>query len=207
LIKELGFEEVISQSSSSYEDVNQPLGQLGGRGKLTSKHKGGKMKISVNEPSVIMGIVSLTPRIDYSQGIDWKMNLKTMDDFHKPELSQIGFQDLITEQMHYLDSKITVDEEVITQSAGKQPAWLNYQTNTNKVRGNFADADKDMFMTLNRRYDTNLSGITDLTTYIDPSKFNYIFAEQQLDAMNFWTHIGAKITARRKMSAKQIPNI
>jgi len=50
-------------------------------------------------------------------------------------------------------------------------------------------------------------GIKDLTTYIDPSKFNNIFADTQLDAQNFWTQIGVNITARRKMSAKIIPNL
>ena len=44
--------------------------------------------------------MSLTPRIDYSQGNDWDIHLKTWNDFHKPALDGIGFQDLITEQMH-----------------------------------------------------------------------------------------------------------
>ena len=42
---------------------------------------------------------SLTPRVDYSQGNDFDVRLMTMNDFHKPGLDQIGFQDLITEQM------------------------------------------------------------------------------------------------------------
>ena len=49
-------------------------------------------------------------------------------------------------------------------------------------------------MTLNRRYERNIKAngkpeIKDLTTYIDPSKFNHIFAQTSLDAMNFWTQI------------------
>jgi hypothetical protein len=66
-------------------------------------------------------------------------------------------------------------------------------------------------MTLNRRYEWTKQilrpGIKDLTTYIDPSKFNFIFAETSLDAQNFWTQIAVDIEARRKMSAKQIPNL
>jgi len=41
----------------------------------------------------------------------------------------------------------------------------------------------------------------------DPSKYNFIFAETQLDAQNFWAQIGVDITARRKMSAKIMPNL
>ena len=76
-----------------------------------------------------MGIVSLTPRIDYSQGNRWDTNLKTMNDFHKPQLDEIGFQDLITDQMAWWDTQAGVDvtDTAITfMSAGKQPAWINY---------------------------------------------------------------------------------
>ena len=60
-------------------------------------------------------------------------------------------------------------------------------TSYNQTFGNFAIATQQMFMTLNRRYemDENIS-IADLTTYIDPAKYNYIFADTSLDAMNFW---------------------
>jgi len=62
-------------------------------------------------------------------------------------------------------------------------------------------------MTLNRRYEQGTSGIDDLTTYVDPSKYNQIFAQTSRDSQNFWVQISNKITARRKMSAKVIPNL
>jgi hypothetical protein len=130
-----------------------------------------------------------------------------MDDFYKPELGAIGYQDLVTGQMHWAGSVNDGLGEITPESAGKQPAWLNYMTNVNRTRGNFAIANNSMFMTLNRRYEIDGDGITDLTTYIDPSKFNFIFAETQLDSQNFWVQIGANITARRKMTAKVIPNL
>ena len=62
-------------------------------------------------------------------------------------------------------------------------------------------------MTLNRRYERGLDGIEDLTTYVDPSKFNHIFADARLDAQNFRANIWLGIEARRKMSAKVMPNL
>ena len=70
-----------------YQEGGQPLGTLAGRGKLSDKHKGGYVVVKVDEPSYIIGIVSLTPRVDYSQGRDWDINLKTLDDLHKPSRS------------------------------------------------------------------------------------------------------------------------
>ena len=207
LIKELGFEEVVSMSDTETEDGSQPLGTLAGRGRLTGKNKGGKIKVKVDEPSYIIGLVSLTPRIDYSQGNKWDTNLKTMNDLHKPALDEIGYQDLITDQMAWFDTEVNSAGEVTYSTAGKQPAWINYMTNVNQTRGNFAETNQEMFMTLNRRYDQGTTGIEDLTTYVDPSKYNNIFAQTSLDSQNFWVQISNKITARRKMSAKVIPNL
>lgn len=208
LIKELGFEEVVSTADSDQSGDRQPLGTLAGRGRLTGKNKGGSIKIKVNEPSYIIGIVSLTPRIDYSQGNKWDVNLKSMNDFHKPALDAIGYQDLITDQMAWQDTVVEDDGGLTFSSAGKQPAWINYMTNVNRVYGNFAIQEQEMYMTLNRRYEIDpTTGITDLTTYIDPSKYNNIFAQTSLDSQNFWCQISVNNTARRKMSAKVIPNL
>ena len=86
-------------------------------------------------------------------------------------------------------------------------------TNINRTFGNFAINDNEAFMVLNRNYElnpnagTNDTKIADLTTYIDPVKFNYIFADTNLDAMNFWVQTKFDIKVRRLISAKQIPNL
>jgi len=209
LIKELAFEEVVSTTDVLDVDAgtDQPMGTLAGRGRLTAKNKGGRVKIKVSEPSYVIGIVSITPRIDYSQGNKWDTGLKTMNDLHKPALDEIGFQDLITDQMAWFDTTTNFQKEVTYKTAGKQPAWINYMTNVNQCRGNFAVKDNEMFMTLNRRYENGVDGIQDLTTYVDPSKYNNIFAQTSIDSQNFWVQISNRITARRKMSAKVIPNL
>lgn len=214
LIRNVVFQEVVSNSATA----EQPLGTLAGRGRMGAKKKGGKIIVKTDEPSYIMGIVSLTPNIDYSQGNTWDVNLATMNDFHKPALDAIGFQDLITDQMAWWDTFLGSGTQFATpvfKSAGKQPAWINYMTNISKVYGNFADQTQQMFMVLNRRYTPSYDTVTpavtlsikDLTTYIDPVKFNHIFADTRRDAQNFWVQIGCDIEARRKMSAKVMPNL
>ncbi|MFH8093126.1 MAG: hypothetical protein QXM38_04240 [Candidatus Aenigmatarchaeota archaeon] len=208
LSKEIIFTEVISNA----ETEDNPLGTLAGRGTFSDKHKGGYVVVKVDEPSYIIGIASITPRIDYSQGNDWDVGLSNMGQLHVPALDGIGFQDLLLEQLHGM----TWNEDTGTSPAiGKQPAWINYMTNYNRVYGNFAEPDNQMFMTLNRRYTPSVLStedgkeitLLDITTYIDPTKYNYAFADTELDAQNFWVQIGVGIEARRKMSAKQIPNL
>lgn len=209
LIKELVFQEVISNSEAEGSEGTQPLGTLAGRGVMGRKHKGGHSVIKVDEMGYIIGLVSLTPRVDYSQGNRWDVNLKTMADIHVPALDEIGFQDLITDEMAFWDTYVDPVGQPTFKSAGKQPAWINYQTNYNRVYGNFAIEENEMFMTLNRRYEFSYESgeIVDVTTYIDPMKFNHIFADTARDAQNFWVQIGVDIIARRKMSARLMPNL
>lgn len=214
LIKELVFQEVVSNSESTTDNGTQPLGTIAGKGTLSSKHKGGYATIKLDEPSYLMGIVSLTPRIDYSQGNRWfTYSILSMDDLHKPAMDQIGFQDSNTEQMAWW-SNYWNGTTLVRPSYGKQTGWIHYQTNFNRTYGNFAIQSNEMFMTLNRRYEPSYTGgptghaiIKDLTTYIDPAKFNNIFAQTSLDAQNFWVQIAVDMIARRKMSAKVMPNL
>jgi len=209
LSKEVIFQEVISNAQASSDGSGtQPLGTLAGRGNLSNKHKGGRVRIKTQEISYILGIVSLTPRIDYSQGNDFDMEFATMNDFHKPALDEIGFQDLDEELLAWwTTTKAAGVAPWEKKFAGKQPAWLDYMTAVNKTYGDFAIATNSMFMTLNRRYERDAGDILDLTTYIDPVKGNQIFAQTSITAQNFWVQLGVDIECRRVMSAKLMPSL
>ncbi len=207
---EIVFDEVVSTAQTDGRD----LGAIAGKGMQSGELRGGFIKAKINEPSILMGIASITPRVDYSQGNEWFINLKNMDNFHKPSLDGIGFQDLITEQMAHWDAVSNEDGELTNIfSAGKQPAWLNYMTNINKTYGEFANENSMLMMTLNRKYEVdneaglNVSKIKDMTTYIDPVKFNDAFSVKERTAQNFWVQISIGQNVRRKMSAKIIPNL
>lgn len=202
--QEIVFQEVISNSASG----DEPLGTLAGRGVTTGRQKGGHIRIKVTEPCYIMCICSITPRIDYGQGNTWDTYLKTMDDWHKPALDGIGYQDSLNGERAWWTDYVNADPDLKRTSAGKTVAWVNYMTNVNRTFGNFAPGMSESFMVLNRNYSINAGRqIEDLTTYIDPVKFNYIFADANLDAMNFWVQTKFDIKVRRLISAKQIPNL
>lgn len=202
--QEIVFQEVISNSASQ----DEPLGTLAGRGVTTSRQKGGHIRIKVTEPCYIMCICSITPRIDYGQGNTWDTYLETMNDWHKPALDGIGYQDSLNGERAWWTDYINEKNQLSKTAAGKTVAWINYMTNVNRTFGNFAPEMPESFMVLNRDYSMATNGqIEDLTTYIDPVKFNYIFADTNLDAMNFWVQTKFDIKVRRLISAKQIPNL
>lgn len=214
LSKEIIFNEVVSTSSTE----GAALGAITSKGVIGTKHKGGTVIAKANEIGYLIGIVSITPRLDYSQGNKWHNNLKNINELHKPSLNGIGFQDLITDSFAAFSTNNT-ESATVFKSIGKQPAWINYTTNVNQCYGHFADPRNQMFMTLNRKYSAKWANenptennnydidVLDPTTYIDPSLYNGRFAYEDLSAQNFWIQIAVNIEARRKVSARQIPNL
>lgn len=201
---EIAFDEIVSNSATDEE----PLGTLAGRGVATMYKSGKGLKIKCTEPCMIMALGSITPRVDYSQGNKWWTRLQSMDDFHKPTLDAIGFQELIAEEAAAWSTETTEDFKQTYQSLGKQPSWIEYTTDVNETYGEFAAGMPLAFMCLNRVYEQGINRtIPNASTYIDPTIYNTIFAESRLSSQNFWVQVAFDVTARRVMSAKQIPNL
>lgn len=202
------FDEVISKSATETAYGSQPLGDIAAIGRGGKPLNNGHVHYQCEEPGYIMGLMAITPMIDYSQGNDFDLNLQTIDDLHKPALDGIGYQDLIQEQMvgetSIYNSSPNISQ-MIHKAANKTVAWIDYMTNYNRTFGDFAAGETLDFMVLNRRYEVENGEITDLTTYIDPQKYIEIFADTAIDSQNFWVQTVVQATRRGNYSAKQIP--
>lgn len=197
------FDEVIATTGNA---EGQVLGELAGRGYARQPNTSGRLHFQVEEPGYVMGIVAITPMIDYSQGNDFDLNLFTMDDLHKPALDGIGYQDLMNEQRAWWTA-IQEGGKITDTTPGKSVAWIDYMTNFNKTFGNFAAGESEDFMVLNRNYERdNNNGISNGSTYINPQEHIDIFADTAIDSQNFWVQTACEITRRGNYSAKQIPN-
>ena len=203
------FDEVISKSATETTYGSQPLGDIAAIGRGGKPLNNGHVHYQCEEPGYIMGLMAITPMVDYSQGNDFDLNLQTIDDLHKPALDGIGYQDLIQEQMV---GETSVYEEganinnIKHLAANKTLAWIDYMTNYNRTFGDFAAGEALDFMVLNRRYEVGSDNtIEDLTTYIDPQKYIEIFADTSIDSQNFWVQTVVQATRRGNYSAKQIP--
>ena len=197
------FDEVVATTGNT---EGQVLGELAGRGYARQPNTSGRLHFQVEEPGYVMGLVAITPMVDYSQGNDFDLNLFTMDDLHKPALDGIGYQDLMNEQRAWWTAEQTTTV-IKDTTPGKSVAWIDYMTNFNKTFGNFAAGESEDFMVLNRNYeDDGANGISNGSTYINPQEHIDIFADTALDSQNFWVQTACEITRRGNYSAKQIPN-
>lgn len=197
------FDEVVATTGNA---EGQVLGELAGRGYARQPNTSGRLHFQVEEPGYVMGIMAITPMVDYSQGNDFDLNLFTMDDLHKPALDGIGYQDLMNEQRAWWTAKQS-GKNIKDTTPGKSVAWIDYMTNFNRTFGNFAAGESEDFMVLNRNYERDdNNGISNGSTYINPQEHIDIFADTALDSQNFWVQTACEITRRGNYSAKQIPN-
>lgn len=205
LSKEIVFDMIVSTANTTAGE----LGSIASRGTFGNKHKGGYVQIDTDEEKMVMVLAKITPRLVYNQGNDWTTNLKTLEDLHKPALDKIGYQNLLTDQMAAFDTIVKNDGTLTTFTAGKQPAWQWYRTNYDDALGNMAETED--YKVFGRQYEAFDNGdhykIRDLTTYIDPQKFNDVFALKSLDAMNFDVQVGMDATLTLVMSEEVIPNL
>lgn len=196
------FDEVVATTGNA---EGQVLGELAGRGHARQPNTSGRLHFQVEEPGYVMGLVAITPMVDYSQGNDFDLNLFTMDDLHKPALDGIGYQDLMNEQRAWWTA-IQEGTSITDTTPGKSVAWIDYMTNFNKTFGNFAAGESEDFMVLNRNYERDdANGISNGSTYINPQEHIDIFADTAIDSQNFWVQTACEITRRGNYSAKQIP--
>ena len=197
------FDEVVATSGNT---EGQVLGELAGRGHARQPSTSGRLHFQVEEPGYVMGIMAITPMVDYSQGNDFDLNLFTMDDLHKPALDGIGYQDLMNEQRAWWTAEQD-GSTIVDTTPGKSVAWIDYMTNFNRTFGNFAAGESEDFMVLNRNYEKGTdNGISNGSTYINPQEHIDIFADTAIDSQNFWVQTACEITRRGNYSAKQIPN-
>lgn len=197
------FDEVVATTGNA---EGQVLGELAGRGYSRQPNSSGRLHFQVEEPGYVMGLMAITPMVDYSQGNDFDLNLFTMDDLHKPALDGIGYQDLMNEQRAWWTAEQDVTS-IEDTTPGKSVAWIDYMTNFNKTFGNFAAGENEDFMVLNRNYERDdKNGISNGSTYINPQEHIDIFADTAIDSQNFWVQTACEITRRGNYSAKQIPN-
>jgi len=205
LSKTITFDPVVSTAPAE----GQPTGTIVGKGIMGNKHHGGKIHVQVDEASYVMVLAHIVPKLDYYQGNDWAGDLQTMEDLHNPNKDKLGYQDLPTDWMATWDTKIAPDGTITYYSMGKQLSWTQYQTAFNEDYGHFADRASEGWMVNGRDYeaDQTTRRIADATAYIDPAKWNDIFAVKARSAMNYRMqyYIGAKVEIL--MSANQIPGL
>ena len=76
-----------------------------------------------------------------------------MNDWHKPALDGIGYQDSLNGERAWWTDFIGESKSLQRTAAGKTVAWINYMTNVNRTR--LPMMKKFLFLLNKRRLPTN----------------------------------------------------
>lgn len=191
------FEDIRATTSAKIGDSDQYLGDKGSSAMGYGDSR--RFNIEVDRPGYIMAIATLVPRVDYYQFTERYVRHTKLSDMFRPEFNGIGYQDVLVSDLNTefpegwdASAVVSVDNNPFAQSVGKQPAWIEYMTAVNKVRGSFCTTEKSWVLARDMRGNTDPSAEisptqnTAFTAYIDPADWNQPFADQSPTAQNFY---------------------
>lgn len=191
------FEDIRATTSAKIGDADQYLGDKGSSALGYGDSR--RFNIEVDRPGYIMAIATLVPRVDYYQFTERYVRHTKLSDMFRPEFNGIGYQDVLISDLNtefpdgfQAGEAIDGASDPFAQSVGKQPAWIEYMTAVNKIRGTFCTTEKSWVlardMRANRDPDaaTGPAENTNYSAYIDPADWNQPFADQSPTAQNFY---------------------
>lgn len=182
------FQDILSQSNNGNatngDTLTNRVGGTAGKAYFDTRFFGEKMKeinFTARENGLLLICARLVPDVDYGRGVDKFLLKSYMSDLFKPIYDAVGFQDI---QAMELDAGVSD----VTSSIGKVPAYYEYMSSYDKVKGLFqTDGFRSWtFQRLFTRYG-ELTENTEVgfeylkpmalpTTYIMPEQFGYNFA-------------------------------
>lgn len=191
------FEDIRATTSAKIGDANQYLGDKGSSALGYGDSR--RFNIAVDRPGYIMAIATLVPRVDYYQFSERYAFHRKLSDMFLPEFNGIGYQDVLISDLNSEfpegwdgTQSYASSTDLFTNSVGKQPAWIEYMTAVNKIRGTFCTSERSWVLARDMRGDRDPDGTkgpvgnTAFTAYVDPGDWNQPFADQSATAQNFY---------------------
>lgn len=223
----LNFEDVVQTTGSFSADGGQadlnPLGTLGGRGR--GFMSGANHIFTTPENGYIIGLASIIPIPDYSQGSHIMYRKLNFGDLYTPSLDRIGFQARLESELCVNPQRDaagvgglepwTESSNPFTRGCFYQPAWTEYMTRVNEIHGDFANPNKLRYWVLARNFlkptfpntTSSAARIFDYTSYIDPSEYNDCFADTSVTAENFQMQFAFDVKSHRAISKRLMPTL
>nr|UCS96070.1 MAG: major capsid protein [Microviridae sp.] len=210
------FEDIRATTSAKVGEATQYLGDKGSSGFGHSRTR--RHHIVADRPGYVMVIASIVPRVDYYQFLPRYASHLDLSDTFRPEYNGIGLQDVLVSDLnadftgYYYGATGDVDyQDPRKHSVGKQPAWIEYMTAVNRIRGTFCTSEKSWVLARDMRVSDSPDPMdspvdsTDTSAYVRPSMWNQPFAVQDITAQNFLCQFYIKDRTRSEVLKRLLP--
>lgn len=192
----------VEQTSST--DAVSPQGNLAGRGTASGQSR--KIRKSFVEEGLIMGIMCIMPKAEYSQGLHRLWTRKTRWDHFVPMFDVAGDQEIKNSEIYTQgDSTVDSDGAVYDEGTfGYKPAYQELRSIPSSVHGEMRKGGSLTFWTGGRLFDSLPQLNSDFVT-ADPS--NRIFAVTTEGIHHFTIEAFHEIRALRLLDKYGNPSI
>lgn len=176
--------EVLQTSST---DETSPQANMAGHGISAGINNG--FKHYFEEHGYIIGIMSITPRSGYQQGVPRDFMKFDNMDFYFPEFAHLSEQEIKNQELFVSD-----DETYNNGTFGYTPRYAEYKYHPSEAHGDFRG--NLSFWHLNRIFEDrpNLN-----TTFVECNPSNRVFATSETEDDKFWVQIYQDVKALRLM--------
>lgn len=217
---------ITSQSNTGLD--GSPIGEMAGNVDQFDGSRGSYWHIKTNEPGYLMVMAQLIPIPTYSDGIDPDLYAFMQLDDYTPQFQRLGWQD--SPRAFYSAIPETDPNGILTsfdssssimQVAAKNIAWLHLMTDVNRSHGEMAHFGKYNYWTIRRNFVDPVpikdsknenqvlyaNGYFNLSRYINPYAFQYMFAERRVDTPNFFLQVAFQTKALRPLGKRYMPSM
>lgn len=176
--------EVLQTSST---DETSPQANMAGHGISAGINNG--FKHYFEEHGYIIGIMSITPRSGYQQGVPRDFMKFDNMDFYFPEFAHLSEQEIKNQELF-----VTNDNSYNEGTFGYTPRYAEYKYHQSEAHGDFRG--NLSFWHLNRIFEDrpNLN-----TTFVECNPSNRVFATSETEDDKFWVQMYQDIRALRLM--------
>ena len=176
--------EVLQTSST---DKTSPQANMAGHGISAGVNNG--FKHYFEEHGYIIGIMSITPRSGYQQGVPRDFTKFDNMDFYFPEFAHLSEQEIKNKEI-YLSDDVNYNEGTF----GYTPRYAEYKYKASESHGDFRG--NLAYWHLNRIFadKPNLN-----TTFVECNPSNRVFATSETEDDKFWVQLYQDVRALRLM--------
>ena len=176
--------EVLQTSST---DETSPQANMAGHGISAGINNG--FKHYFEEHGYIIGIMSITPRSGYQQGVPRDFTKFDNMDFYFPEFAHLSEQEIKNQELF-----VTNDNSYNERTFGYTPRYAEYKYHQSEAHGDFRG--NLSFWHLNRIFEDqpNLN-----TTFVECNPSNRVFATSETEDDKFWVQLYQDVKALRLM--------
>lgn len=200
----------VVQTSATDNDLNSPQGNMAGHG--VSAQASHRFKRYFEEHGFIIGILSVMPKAQYSQGLARMWSRKDKFDYAWPEFANIGEQEILNKEI-YCTPVDNNEKKLLDEVFGYAPRYSEYKYMPSTIHGSFRSTMAHWHL---GRYFANIPKLnsdfihckSDLASddALDRDLLNRIFAVTG-DTDHFYISVFNNITAKRALPYYGTPTI